>query len=98
LTNNPTVQPLQINNDSVLAGNITALGVPIDNVTLQAYEEDTKVFSGQTRPNSSGYYELDRLDSTKKYFVIAKSDDNKYEYKISSRRTPQRQHILKGRI
>lgn len=72
----------------VLSGTVRVQGEPGENFTAILFDEQTHAKISETASDSTGHFSFTGLEKAYKYYIVFKSPDGLWEYRVSSRRVP----------
>ena len=72
----------------VLSGTVRVQGEPGANFTAILFDEITHTKVAETATDSMGHFSFTGLEKAYKYYIVFKSPDGLWEYRVSSRRIP----------
>lgn len=73
----------------VLTGTVTVKGIVQAGVIVLLFDEATSQFINATTTDAGGVYTFTGLPTTRDFFMVYKEPSGLWEYRVSSRRTPE---------
>lgn len=71
-----------------LSGTVRVQGEPGSAFTAILFDEVTHTKVSETTTDITGHFSFTELEKTIKYYIVFKSPDGLWEYRVSSRRNP----------